>query len=75
MSARTVASSRYMVHSIVLLWALVIIGLLRIALSTASSVAWVAAAFLAVMPALMLMVLAHTPAKTIAEIIRDVEAS
>jgi hypothetical protein len=75
MRAPAVAPSRYVIYAIVLTWGLVIVGLLRIALSTASSVAWAACAILAVMPALMLMVLAHTPAKTIAEIIRDVEAT
>jgi hypothetical protein len=75
MSARAAARSRYVVYSIVLSWGLTIVGLLRIALSTASSVAWAACAILAVMPALMLMVLAHTPVKTIAEVIRDVEAT
>jgi hypothetical protein len=74
-SARAAAASRCAAYSIVLTWGLAMVGLLGLALSTASSIAWVACAILAVMPALMSMVLAHTPAKTIAEIIRDVEAT
>ena len=52
-------------------WALTLVVLLWIALTTTSLAAWVAWALAVVMPALAMMVLAQTPAKTIAEIIRD----
>jgi hypothetical protein len=44
------------------------------ALKTMSVVVWVASAFVALLPALMFMVFAHTPAKAVAEVIRDAEA-
>ena len=74
MSARAEAAARYMVPSVVLSWAVVLVTLLWTALKTGSVVAWTVCAIVSVLPALMLMVLAHTPAKTVAEIIRDVEA-
>jgi hypothetical protein len=57
-----------------LTWGLMLGLLAWIALSTTSFVAWTCCALLLVMPALLLMVAAHTPAKTVAEIIRDAEA-
>jgi len=57
-----------------LTWVLTLAMALWLAMGTASLAAWAAVAFIGVMPAVMMMVLANTPAKTMAEIIRDVDA-
>jgi hypothetical protein len=44
-----------------------------LAVGTGSQVVWGACALILAMGALILMVLAHSPAKTIAEILRDAE--
>jgi hypothetical protein len=61
-------------HPVVLTWLVLLVATLWIALRTGSPVVWAACVLVTAMAALMLMVLAHSPAKTIAEIIRDVEA-
>lgn len=56
-----------------LLWMLVLAATLVTALETMSLIVWSAGALVALLPALTLMVLAQSPAKTVAEIILDAE--
>lgn len=58
----------------VLAWLVALTATVSVALKTMSVIVWGASALVALLPALTLMVLAHTPAKTVAEIIRDAEA-
>ena len=62
----------------VLAWLMALTATVSVALKTMSVIVWGASALVALLPALTLMVLAHTPAhtpaKTVAEIIRDAEA-
>ena len=60
--------------SIGLSWGLMLATALWIALATASLAAWAVVAFIALLPPVMVMVMANTPARSVAEIIRDVEA-
>lgn len=55
-------------------WLLTVGSLAWIAVQHTSVVAWFACAIAVAMPALIFMVLAHSPAKTIAEIIHDLES-
>jgi multisubunit Na+/H+ antiporter MnhG subunit len=55
-------------------WVLALAVALWIAIETASVAMWAVAVFIALMPAVMMMVMANTPAKSMAEVIRDVEA-
>ena len=73
MISHAAAASRWMVPSVALSWCVIVVGLLWTAHWSRSVMAWTACALVAVMPALVLMVLAHSPAKTVAEILRDVE--
>lgn len=68
MSLRTLKSSMG------LTWVLALAMALWMAMGTASLVAWAAVVFIGLMPAVMTMILANTPTKTMAEIIRDVDA-
>jgi hypothetical protein len=54
-------------------WVLALGAALWIAIATASIAGWAVVVFIAVMPALMMMIMANTPTKSMAEIIRDVE--
>ena len=54
-------------------WLIAIGATASLALGTGSLVVWGACALILAMGALILMVLAHSPAKTIAEILRDAE--
>lgn len=56
-----------------LLWMLVLAATLLTAVETGSLIVWSAGALVALLPALTLMVLAQSPAKTVAEIILDAE--
>jgi hypothetical protein len=49
--------------------------LLWVALATQSVVAWMSLAILLLMPPLMVMVSAHAPARTIAEVLREAETT
>ena len=73
MISHAAAASRWMVPSVALSWCAIVVALLWTAHWNRSVMAWTACAIVAVMPALVLMVLAHSPAKTVAEILRDVE--
>lgn len=54
-------------------WLAALTVALGVATGTASIVAWFTLALVGLMPLLMLMVLAHTPTKTMSEIIYDLE--
>jgi uncharacterized membrane protein len=55
-------------------WVMAIAASLWLALASASPAAWAVVVFITVMPAVLMMVMANTPAKSMAEIIRDVES-
>ena len=55
-------------------WIVALVAAVGIAIWTASLAGWAAVVIIAVMPAVMMMVMANAPAKSMAEIIRDVEA-
>jgi hypothetical protein len=60
--------------SIGVTWMLALAAALGIAMGTASFVGWAAVVIIAVMPAVTMMVMANAPTRSMAEIIRDVEA-
>ena len=60
--------------TLIAFWLTVLAASLWVAASTTSMVAWFALAFIGLMPPLMWMVLSRTPARTVAEVIRDVES-
>ena len=60
--------------SAALTWIVALASALWMALALRSPVAWAAVMFISVVPAVVMMVMAHTPAKSVAEIIRDAEA-
>lgn len=64
---------RYGSGTVGLLWMLVLAATLLTAAETGSLIVWSAGALVALLPALTLMVLAQSPAKTVAEIILDAE--
>lgn len=55
-------------------WVLALSAAVWVALASASLAAWAAVVCIALMPAVVAMVMANTPAKSMAEIIRDVES-
>jgi hypothetical protein len=55
-------------------WIVALATALGIAIWTASLAGWAAVVFIALMPAVMMMIMANAPAKSMAEIIRDVES-
>jgi hypothetical protein len=55
------------------IWLVALALALWAALQTGFLPVWAAVVFIAVMPAVMVMVMANAPAKSMAEIIRDVE--
>jgi hypothetical protein len=55
-------------------WLFALAAAVWMAIGTASVAAWLAVIFLAGLPVVTLMVDAQTPAKSVAEIIRDAEA-
>jgi hypothetical protein len=55
-------------------WVVSLVAALAIAISTSSLPGWAAVVIIALMPAIMMMVMGNAPAKSMAEIIRDVEA-
>ena len=55
-------------------WILALVAALGIAMWTGSLAGWAAVVIIALMPAVMMMIMANAPAKSMAEIIRDVEA-
>ncbi len=55
-------------------WVLALCVAAWVALTTAALAAWAVVVFIAVMPLVLVMVMANTPAKSMAEIIRDVES-
>jgi hypothetical protein len=57
-----------------LTWVLALAATLWMALGTASVAAWTAVAFIGLVPPVVAMILANTPATTMAAVIRDVEA-
>jgi hypothetical protein len=59
--------------TVVVPWCVAVVMTGSLAARTGSVVVWAACALILGMGALILMVLAHSPAKTIAEILRDVE--
>ena len=60
--------------SVGLTWVVALVAALAIAIWTSSLSGWAAVVIIALMPAIMMMVMANAPAKSMAEIIRDVEA-
>ena len=67
-------SARITKASVGFTWVLALVAALAIAISTSSLSGWAAVVIIAIMPAVMMLVLANAPAKSMAEIIRDVEA-
>ena len=61
--------------SLTAVWLVALTVSFGVATGTASVVAWLTLAFVGLMPPLVLMVLAHSPARTIAAIIHDLETS
>jgi hypothetical protein len=55
-------------------WVLALSVAAWVALTTAAIAAWAVVVFIAVMPLVLEMVMANTPATSMAEIIRDVES-
>ena len=53
---------------------LALVAALATAIWTSSLAGWAAVVIIALMPAIMMLVMANAPAKSMAEIIRDVEA-
>ena len=60
--------------SVGLTWVVALLAALAIAIWTSSLPGWAAVVIIALMPAIMMLVMANAPAKSMAEIIRDVEA-
>jgi hypothetical protein len=58
-----------------LTWMVVVTCCASLALVTSWAAAWLAVALAVGLPALTLMVMAHSPAKSIAQIIREAEVS
>jgi hypothetical protein len=56
-------------------WIAVVASCASLAVATSWAAAWLAVALAVGLPALMFMVMAHAPAKSIAQIIREAEAS
>jgi hypothetical protein len=55
-------------------WVLALVAALGIAMWTGSLAGWAAVVIIALIPAMMMMIMANAPTKSMAEIIRDVEA-
>jgi hypothetical protein len=60
--------------SVGIVWVVALVAALGIAIWTSSLSGWAAVVIIALMPAIMMMVMRNAPAKSMAEIIRDVEA-
>jgi hypothetical protein len=55
-------------------WIVVVVSCASLAVTTSSAAAWLAFALAVGLPALTFMVMAHSPAKSIAQIIREADA-
>jgi hypothetical protein len=61
--------------SIWVTWIAVVVSCASLAVATSSAAAWLAFALTVGLPALTFMVMAHSPTKSIAQIIREADAS
>ena len=60
--------------TLIAVWLVLLAAALWVAAATTSLLAWFALALIGLMPPLTWMVLSRTPARSVAEVIRDVES-
>lgn len=60
--------------SVGLTWMLALAAAIWVAVVTRSMAGWAAVVFIALLPAVMMMIMGNTPSKSMAQIIRDVDA-
>jgi hypothetical protein len=66
--------SASLITSSIGVWAITVAAALAVAAATGSVTAWAVALFLALLPVMQRVMAGQTPAKSMAEVIRDVEA-